>query len=87
MTNGGAVRRPKGNRPQRRTQRGLQYNLNSTRMGRDYRPEAGFLSRRDFTTANAFGNWFIYTDKHRWLRRYYPGATTTHVTMATAQAV
>ena len=59
---------------ERRTQRGLSYNFNATRMGRDFRPELGFLQRRDFTTANAIGNWFIYTDKHRWLRRYYPGA-------------
>jgi hypothetical protein len=59
---------------ERRAQRGLQYNFNSTRMGRAFRPELGFLQRRDFTTANAIGNWFIYTDRHRWLRRYYPGA-------------
>jgi hypothetical protein len=59
---------------ERRTQRGLQYQLTSTRMGRAYRPEIGFLPRRDYTTANAIGNWFIYTDAHRWLRRYYPGA-------------
>jgi hypothetical protein len=59
---------------ERRTSRGLQYNINSTRLGRDYRPELGFLQRRDYTTANAIANWFIYTDDHRWLRRYYPGA-------------
>lgn len=59
---------------ERRTQRGLQYSLNSTRMGEHYHPELGFLQRRDFWTANAFGNWFIYTDRHPWLRRYYPGA-------------
>jgi hypothetical protein len=59
---------------ERRTQRGLQYNINSTRMGPDYRPEIGFLQRTDFTTANVVGNWFIYTDSHKWLRRYYPGA-------------
>jgi hypothetical protein len=59
---------------ERRTSRGLQYNVNSTRMGRDYRPEIGFLQRRDYTTANAVANYFIYTDDHKWLRRYYPGA-------------
>ena len=59
---------------ERRTSRGLQYNINSTHMGRDYRPELGFLQRRDYTTANIVGNWFIYTDTHKWLRRYYPGA-------------
>jgi hypothetical protein len=59
---------------ERRTSRGLQYNINSTRMGRDYRPELGFLPRTDYTTANAIANWFIYTDAHKWLRRYYPGA-------------
>jgi hypothetical protein len=63
---------------ERRTQRGLQFNINGTRMGRDYRPEIGFLQRRDFTTANAVGNWFIYTDEHAWLRRYYPGALAFH---------
>lgn len=59
---------------ERRTQRGLQYNITAARMGRDYRPELGFLQRRDFTTANAFGNWYLYTDRHPWLRRVYPGA-------------
>ena len=59
---------------ERRTSRGLQYNINSTRMGRDYRPELGFVQRQDYTTANAIANWFIYTDAHKWLRRYYPGA-------------
>jgi hypothetical protein len=58
---------------ERRTQRGLQYNFTATRMGADYRPEIGFLQRTDFTQANLYGNWFIYTDKHPWLRRYYPG--------------
>lgn len=63
---------------ERRSQRGLQYNINSTRMGEDYRPEIGFLQRANFTTANAVGNWFIYTDQHKWLRRYYPGALAFH---------
>ena len=59
---------------ERRTSRGLQYNINSTHMGRDYHPEVGFLQRTDYTTANIIGNYFIYTDHNRWLRRYYPGA-------------
>jgi len=59
---------------ERRVSRGLQFNVNSTRMGPDYRPEIGFLQRRDYTTANIAGNYFIYTDEHKWLRRYYPGA-------------
>lgn len=59
---------------ERRVSRGLQYNINSTRMGADYRPEVGFLQRSDYTTANIAGNYFIYTDNHKWLRRYYPGA-------------
>ncbi|HEX6048031.1 MAG TPA: DUF5916 domain-containing protein [Gemmatimonadaceae bacterium] len=63
---------------ERRTQRGLSYNINSTHMGRDYLPEVGFLQRTNFTTANVSGNWYIYTDKHRWLRRYYPGWLAFH---------
>jgi hypothetical protein len=59
---------------ERRVSRGLQFNINSTHMGRAYRPEVGFLQRSDYTTANIAGNYFIYTDKHKWLRRYYPGA-------------
>ena len=59
---------------ERRVSRGLQFNVNGTRLGRDYRPEIGFLQRSDYTTANAIGNYFIYTNDSRWLRRYYPGA-------------
>ncbi len=59
---------------ERRTQRGLSYTWQFTRAGRDYRPELGFMPRRDFTTANVVGNWFFYTDRHRYLRRVYPGA-------------
>jgi hypothetical protein len=58
---------------ERRAQRGLQYQLSGTHMGSDYRPELGFRQRTDFAQANFFGNYFIYTDKHPWLRRYYPG--------------
>jgi hypothetical protein len=63
---------------ERRSQRGLQYNINSTHMGRDFRPEVGFLQRTNFATANLAGNWYIYTDKHPWLRRYYPGWLAFH---------
>lgn len=59
---------------ERRVSRGLQFNINSTHMGRDYHPEIGFLQRSNYTTANVVGNYYIYTDAHRWLRRYYPGA-------------
>ena len=59
---------------ERRTQRGLSYTVNATRAGPDYRPELGFLPRRDFTSLNAFGNWYIFTDGSRTLRRIYPGA-------------
>jgi hypothetical protein len=58
---------------ERRVSRGLQFNVNSTHMGRDYHPEVGFLQRSDYTTANIGGNYFIYTDHSKWLRRYYPG--------------
>ena len=59
---------------ERRTQRGLSYTWQFTRAGADYRPELGFMPRRDFTTANVVANWFVYTDKHRYFKRIYPGA-------------
>jgi hypothetical protein len=58
---------------QRRTQRGLSYTATVTRSGSDFDPGLGFLSRRDYTSANVFGNHYIFTDKHRILRRVYPG--------------
>jgi Domain of unknown function (DUF5916) len=61
-------------RLERRTQRGLNYSLEALRVGRDFRPEMGFLPRSDVTTFNAVGNWFFFTDKSRHLRRVYPGA-------------
>jgi len=59
---------------ERRTQRGLSYNWEFTRAGQDYQPELGFMPRTDFTTANVAGNWFFFTDKHKYFRRVYPGA-------------
>ena len=59
---------------ERRTQRGLSYTWQFTRAGADYRPEIGFMPRRNFTTANVVGNWFIYTDNHKYFKRFYPGA-------------
>jgi hypothetical protein len=59
---------------ERRSQRGLSYTWQFSRAGADYRPELGFLPRRDFTTANVVANWFLYTDKHRYFKRVYPGA-------------
>lgn len=58
----------------RRTGRGLQYQAALARSGPDFRPELGFVPRHDFTTANVYGNYFIFTDGHSFLRRIYPGA-------------
>ena len=74
-TGGALVRRALADlKWERRTGRGLGYTLWATHAGRDFRPELGFLPRRDFTMANAIGNWYFFTDSHRWLRRIYPGA-------------
>ncbi|MEO8678710.1 MAG: hypothetical protein ABI665_06675, partial [Vicinamibacterales bacterium] len=59
---------------QRRTGRGLQYDWQFSRSGVDYRPEVGFMPRRDFTTANVFANWYVFTDQNTYFRRVYPGA-------------
>ncbi|MGH7552631.1 MAG: hypothetical protein ACREMQ_06340, partial [Longimicrobiales bacterium] len=58
---------------ERRTGRGLAYTFSATRAGRDYRPELGFLARRDYTTANVLANWYHFTDDHPTLRRWWPG--------------
>jgi hypothetical protein len=58
----------------RRTGRGLQYNVNATRSGSTFNPGLGFLPRRDFTSVNVAGNYFIFTDRHPYFRRIYPGA-------------
>jgi hypothetical protein len=63
---------------QRRSQRGLSYTLEALRVGPNYRPDAGFLPRSDITSANAVGNWFFYTDRHKYFRRVYPGALAFH---------
>ncbi len=57
----------------RRTTRGLMYELSSTHSGPEYRPELGFLSRRDFTTANVYSEYYFFTDKHPYFRRIWPG--------------
>jgi hypothetical protein len=59
---------------ERRTQRGLSYTGQFTRAGRDYQPELGFMPRSDFTTANIVGNWYFFTDAHKYFKRIYPGA-------------
>ena len=59
---------------ERRTGRGLSYTAQFSRAGRDFDPQLGFLPRRDFTTANVVGNYYIFTDTHAFLRRVYPGA-------------
>ena len=59
---------------ERRTGRGLSYTWQFTRAGEHYRPELGFLPRRDFTTANVVANWYRFTDAHRIFKRVWPGA-------------
>jgi len=63
---------------QRRRERGLSFTVEGLRVGRAYRPELGFLPRADVTTVNGIGNWYFYTDRHRFLRRVYPGALAFH---------
>jgi hypothetical protein len=58
----------------RRVGRGLQYQVNASRSGPAFTPALGFLPRSDFTSANVFANYFIFTDKHSFFRRIYPGA-------------
>jgi len=58
----------------RRTQRGLAYSVNAVRSGSDFRPELGFMPRRDFTSLNLLANHYIFTDKHPVFRRVWPGA-------------
>ncbi len=58
---------------ERRTQRGLAYSFTYARAGEHYRPELGFLPRRDFTTANVLANWYVFTDRHQVFRRFWPG--------------
>ena len=60
-------------RYERRVGRGLQYSLAGTHSGADFRPELGFMQRRNFTTANFYSNYYIFTDDHPTLRRVYPG--------------
>jgi hypothetical protein len=64
---------------ERRVQRGLSYSGQLTRAGEDYRPELGFMPRRNFMTANIVSNYYVFTDKNRFFRRVYPGilASTT----------
>jgi hypothetical protein len=61
-------------RYERRVGRGLQYSFTTSHSGKDFRPELGFMQRRDYTTANFFTNYYIFTDKHPTFRRVYPGA-------------
>ena len=60
-------------RLERRVGRGLAYTLSAARAGRDFRPELGFLPRRDFTTANVLANWFRFADDSSRFRRVFPG--------------
>jgi hypothetical protein len=59
---------------ERRVGRGLSYVGQVTRAGEEYRPELGFMPRRNFTTANVVSNYYFFTDKNRYFRRVYPGA-------------
>jgi hypothetical protein len=59
---------------ERRTNRGLAYTLSASRSGAEYRPELGFLPRRDYWAAKAFANWYLFTDSHPFFRRVWPGA-------------
>jgi hypothetical protein len=59
---------------ERRVRRGLQYSAQMTHSGREYDPELGFMPRRDFTTANVYGNWYFFADEKSKLQRIYPGA-------------
>ncbi len=58
---------------ERRTGRGFQYSLSLARSGNAYRPELGFVPRRDFTSADAYGNIYFFTDRHPYFRRIFPG--------------
>ena len=58
----------------RRAGRGLDFQVQYSRVGKDFRPDLGFLPRQDFTNFNVVGNYFIFTDKHKFFRRIYPGA-------------
>jgi hypothetical protein len=58
---------------QRRQNRGLAYMVQLFRVGRDHRPDLGFLPRSDVTGMISFANYYVYTDAHQWLRRIYPG--------------
>jgi len=59
---------------QRRANRGLAFTLETARVGSVFDPVMGFLPRRDFTTVNFLGNWFILTDDSAVFRRVFPGA-------------
>lgn len=59
---------------ERRAGRGLAYTAQFSRSGRAFNPQLGFLPRRDYTSANVFGNYFIFSEQHPFFRRVYPGA-------------
>lgn len=58
---------------ERRRNRGLQYTASTTRSGAEFRPDLGFLQRRDYRTVNALANYYIFTDDSRMFRRVWPG--------------
>ena len=59
---------------ERRVSRGLQFNINGTHMGRDYRPELGFLQRTRLHDREHRRQLLHLHRQPQWLRRYYPGA-------------
>ena len=58
---------------EQRASRGLAFQFSVSRSGAGFEPALGFLPRRDFHRFAAFGNYFIFTDDHSFLRRIYPG--------------
>jgi len=59
---------------QRRTSRGLAFDVDVARSGPAFLPEVGFARRSDFTQANLLANWYFFTDGHPHFRRVWPGA-------------
>jgi hypothetical protein len=58
---------------QRRSSRGLNYNVQLQRAGEQYRPDLGFLPRQDFSRISLFSEYYLLSDSSR-LRSHGPGA-------------
>jgi hypothetical protein len=59
---------------QRRTERGLSFEVTASHSGAAFRPPLGFQARRDYSTLNAITNWYRFTDSSPTFRRVFPGA-------------